>query len=149
MVVASYGPITVELAHSTLGDLEATTYFSVSLKNGAPGSSSTVRVDHAGWNISNVLRPSRMALLSPVSAPIVSPIFGSKPNSNVHRGFSTTPSRLMNSCTVIFPMPYRPFPQEKLIGGPTSLSPHGSPSLDVPRHPVRETVVVLLLWTPP
>ena len=29
-----------------------TTYFFVSLKNGAPGSSSTVRVDHAGSNIS-------------------------------------------------------------------------------------------------
>ena len=29
-----------------------TTYFLVSLKNGAPGSSSTVRVDHAGSNIS-------------------------------------------------------------------------------------------------
>jgi hypothetical protein len=29
-----------------------TTYFVVSLKNGAPGSSSTVRVDHPGSNIS-------------------------------------------------------------------------------------------------
>jgi hypothetical protein len=38
-----------------------TTYFIVSLKNGAPGSSSTVRVDQAGSNISYVVRPSRMA----------------------------------------------------------------------------------------
>jgi hypothetical protein len=29
-----------------------TTYFGVSLKNGAPGSSSAVRVDHAGSNCS-------------------------------------------------------------------------------------------------
>src|SRR5215204_1296916 len=33
-----------------------TTYLVVSLKNGAPGSSSTVRVDHAGSNISYVVR---------------------------------------------------------------------------------------------
>ena len=32
--------------------VEETTYLVVSLKNGAPGSSSTVRVDHAGSNIS-------------------------------------------------------------------------------------------------
>ena len=38
-----------------------TTYFLVSLKNGAPGSSSTVRVDQAGSNISYVWRPSRIA----------------------------------------------------------------------------------------
>ena len=37
-----------------------TTYLVVSLKNGAPGSSSTVRVDQAGSNISYVMRPSRM-----------------------------------------------------------------------------------------
>jgi hypothetical protein len=30
----------------------------VSLMNGAPGSSSTVRVDHTGSNISHVVRPS-------------------------------------------------------------------------------------------
>ncbi len=41
--------------------VEETTYFCVSLKNGAPGSSSSVRLDHAGSNISYVVRPSRMA----------------------------------------------------------------------------------------
>jgi hypothetical protein len=50
--------------------VEETTYFVVSLKKGAPGSSSTVRVDHAGANISKVLRPSRMPVADPVSAPI-------------------------------------------------------------------------------
>jgi hypothetical protein len=32
--------------------VEETTYLVVSLKNGAPGSSSSVRVDHAGSNTS-------------------------------------------------------------------------------------------------
>ena len=56
-----------------------TTYFIVSLKNGAPGSSSTVRVDHAGSNISYVTRPRRIPLLRSVAAPMRSPIFGSNP----------------------------------------------------------------------
>jgi hypothetical protein len=38
-----------------------------------------VRVDQAGANISNVVRPSRIALADPVIAPIASPILGSKP----------------------------------------------------------------------
>ncbi len=50
-----------------------------SLKNGAPGSSSTVRVDHAGSNISYVPRPSRMPRDRSVSAPIASPIPGWNP----------------------------------------------------------------------
>src|SRR3954471_269907 len=81
-----------------------TTYLVVPLKNGAPGSSSAVRVDHAGSNISYVVRPSRMPWLRSVNAPMASPIFGSKPYSNVHVGASTTPSRLMNSCTCIAPI---------------------------------------------
>src|SRR3954453_4033699 len=81
-----------------------TTYLRVSLKNGAPGSSSTVRDDHAGSNISYVLRPSRMPEQRSVIAASVSPIFGSNPYSKVQVGASTTPSRVMNSCTRIAPM---------------------------------------------
>jgi len=72
--------------------VELTTYFGVSLKNGAPGSSSTVRVDQAGANISKVVRPSKIAVAEPVIAPMVSPIFGSKPKSAVQVGLSKTPS---------------------------------------------------------
>src|SRR5881409_1274660 len=95
MAARSYGPSTDELDQVVVVNVEETTYLSVSLKNGAPGSSSTVRVDHAGSNISNVLRPNKMALLSPIIAAIASPIFGSKPNSIVHVGFSITPSNDM------------------------------------------------------
>jgi hypothetical protein len=56
-----------------------TTYLVVSLKNGAPGSSSTVRVDQAGSNISYVVRPSRMPRDRSVTAPIASPILGWNP----------------------------------------------------------------------
>jgi hypothetical protein len=56
-----------------------TTYLVVSLKNGAPGSSSTPRVDHAGSNISYVVRPSRMPRERSVTAPMASPIFWWKP----------------------------------------------------------------------
>jgi hypothetical protein len=48
----SYGPMTSEFRHVGSVSVPETTYFVVSLKNGAPGSSSTVRVDHAGSNIS-------------------------------------------------------------------------------------------------
>jgi len=41
-----------EFRHVALVSVPDTTYLVVSLKNGAPGSSSTVRVDHAGSNIS-------------------------------------------------------------------------------------------------
>ena len=41
-----------ELRHVSALAVSDTTYLVVSLKNGAPGSSSTVRVDHAGANIS-------------------------------------------------------------------------------------------------
>src|ERR1043165_6967987 len=51
----------------------------------------------------------------PVTLARVSPIFGSKPNSEVHRGASITPSRLMNSCTRILP-----------IGPPGSVSGHST-----------------------
>jgi hypothetical protein len=37
-----------EFLHLAVVSVAATTYFVVSLKNGAPGSSSTVRVDHDG-----------------------------------------------------------------------------------------------------
>jgi hypothetical protein len=40
------------LLQSARSSVDETTYFGDSLKNGAPGSSSTVRVDHAGANIS-------------------------------------------------------------------------------------------------
>ena len=46
------GPTICELRHVASASVAETTYFAVSLKNGAPGSSSTVRVDHAGANIS-------------------------------------------------------------------------------------------------
>ena len=48
----SYGPMISELRHVGSVSVEDTTYLIVSLKNGAPGSSSTVRVDQAGSNIS-------------------------------------------------------------------------------------------------
>ncbi len=88
-----------ELRHVASVSVPETTYLVVSLKNGAPGSSSAVRVDHAGSNISYVVRPSRMPWQPPANAPMASPILGSKPYSNVHVGASITPSRLMNSCT--------------------------------------------------
>src|SRR3954451_2473154 len=96
--------MTSEFLHVGVLSVAETTYFVVSLKNGAPGSSATVRVDHAGSNISYVVRPSRIPLERPVNAPIASPIAGSKPYSNVQVGASITPSRLMNSCTWISPI---------------------------------------------
>src|SRR3954447_5516525 len=104
MAAGSYGPMTVELFHVGSVSVPETTYFVVSLKNGAPGSSSTVRVDHAGSNISYVVRPSRIPPLRAVTAPMASPIRGSKPYPTVHVGASMTPSRLMNSCTLTAPM---------------------------------------------
>jgi hypothetical protein len=41
-----------EFLHVTAVSVAETTYLVVSLKNGAPGSSCTVRVDHDGSNIS-------------------------------------------------------------------------------------------------
>jgi hypothetical protein len=41
-----------EFLHVAVVSVAETTYFAVSLKNGAPGSSSTVRVDQAGSNCS-------------------------------------------------------------------------------------------------
>jgi hypothetical protein len=57
----------VEGPQSTFGCRPPTTYSWVSLKKGAPGSSSTVLVDQAGANISYVVRPSRMAVALPVA----------------------------------------------------------------------------------
>ena len=48
----SYGPMIFEFRHVASVRVAETTYLVVSLKNGAPGSSSAVRVDHAGSNIS-------------------------------------------------------------------------------------------------
>ena len=48
---ASYGPKISEFRQVGSVRVEETTYLVVSLKNGAPGSSSTVRTDHAGSNI--------------------------------------------------------------------------------------------------
>src|SRR3954454_14623620 len=101
---ASYGPTTFEFRHVAVVSVAETTYLGVSLKNGAPGSSSTVRDDHAGSNISYVLGPRRMPEQRPVIAASVSPISGSNPYSNVQVGASTTPSRVMTSCTRIAPM---------------------------------------------
>ena len=84
--------------------VELTTCLVVSLKKGAPGSSSAVRADQAGANISNVVRPSRIAVAGEVIAASVSPIRGSKPKSMVQDGVSKTPSREMNSCTPMVPM---------------------------------------------
>src|SRR6201999_2145749 len=84
--------------------VDDTTYLAVSLKNGAPGSSSTVRWDQAGSNIWYVVRPSRMPSLAPVTAPITSPMPGSKPKSAVQDGASITPSRVTNSCTRMCPI---------------------------------------------
>src|SRR5919108_1930077 len=98
--------MTFEFLHVAVVSVAETTYLVVSLKNGAPGSSSAVRVDHAGSNISYVVRPSRMPRERSVIAPRTSAILGSKPYSNVHVGASITPSRLMNSCTCTAPISY-------------------------------------------
>src|SRR5205085_9732924 len=90
--------------HVAVCKVDDTTYFVVSFMNGAPGSSSAVRTDQAGSNISYVFRPSRIASQPPIAPAIASPIFGSNPYSNVQDGLSITPSRLMNSCTLIFPI---------------------------------------------
>jgi len=66
------------LFQSALCNVDETTYFDDSLKNGAPGSSSAVRADHAGANSSYVRRPSRIDGLDPMSPAMASPIFGSK-----------------------------------------------------------------------
>src|SRR3954467_16008192 len=86
MAAGSYGPMTVELFQVGSVSVPDTTYFAVSLKNGAPGSSSAVRVDQAGSNISYVVRPNRIALQRLIDSASVSPIAGSKPKSNVHVG---------------------------------------------------------------
>src|SRR5437763_3108461 len=62
-----------ELRHVAAVIVAETTYFVVSLKNGAPGSSSAVRADHAGSNISYVVRPRRMPFDLFVSTAIASP----------------------------------------------------------------------------
>jgi hypothetical protein len=49
MTSGSYGPMILEFLHVASASVEETTYLVVSLKNGAPGSSSTVRVDHDGF----------------------------------------------------------------------------------------------------
>src|SRR5260370_1711462 len=103
MVSARYGPRMVELFHSAVSSEPETTYLGDSFMNGAPGSSSAVRVDHAGANISNVRRPSKIAWHEPITAPTAAPNLGSNENSNVQEASSKTPSRAMNSCTLIAP----------------------------------------------
>src|SRR3954464_13432937 len=90
----SYGPRMVEFCQVASCNVDETTYLGVSLKNGAPGASATVRFDQGGSNISYVSRPRRMASHPAVARPIASPILGSKPYSNVHVGASMTPSRV-------------------------------------------------------
>src|SRR3954452_5087720 len=117
---ASYPPRIDEFCQASAElRVEDTTYFGVSLKKGTPGSSSTDRVDHAGANISNVRRPSRIAVLPAVNPPIAWPMPSVKPKSAVQLGFSNTPSRLTNSCTWILPTGVL------LLSGP--LSPAMSP----------------------
>jgi hypothetical protein len=94
----------VVFAHSSAGSVPPTTNFSVSLKNGAPGSSSAVRSRQAGANISCVVRPSRIVSLAAVISARVSPIRGSKPNSIVQVGLSKTPSMEMNSWAAMMAM---------------------------------------------
>src|SRR4051795_4963718 len=122
----SYGPTICELRHVASASVPETTYLVVSLKNGAPGSSSTVRVDHAGSNISYVARPSRMPSARAVISPSRSPILGSKPNSNVHDGASITPSRLMNSWTWIAPISLPPGCRGLWIAAEALDVPHGT-----------------------
>src|SRR4051795_1902249 len=122
----SYGPRSVELRHVASASVPETTYFVVSLKNGAPGSSSTVRVDHAGSNISYVARPSRMPSERAVISPSRSPILGSKPNSNVHDGASITPSRLMNSWTWMAPIRFLLVVEAYGIAAEALDVPHGT-----------------------
>src|SRR5688500_4098112 len=90
--------------HSGLLSVSDTTYLVVSLKNGAPGSSSAVRLGQAVENIVYVVRPSRMPLDLAVTAARRSPILSSKPYGKVQVGVSMTPSKLMNSCTCRFPI---------------------------------------------
>src|SRR5262245_95941 len=93
IVSALYGPTIVELFPSAVSREPETPYLGASFMNGAPVSSSAVLVDHAGANISNVRRPSKIDLHDPITAPRASPILGSNPNSNVQDGSSKTPSR--------------------------------------------------------
>jgi hypothetical protein len=72
----SYGPMTFEFLHVGFSSVPETTYLVVSLKNGAPGSSSTVRDDHAGSNIWYVRRPSMIARHRSVTAPRTCSICG-------------------------------------------------------------------------
>src|SRR6201982_3075551 len=97
-----------EFRHVGVVSVDDTTYLVVSLKKGAPGSSSTVRLDQAGSDIWEVVRPSRIPSLAAVTRPIASPIRGSNPNSKVQLGVSITLSRLMNSCNRIAPMGLTP-----------------------------------------
>src|SRR5215471_3280918 len=99
MTPASYGPAISEFRHVAVSSVEETTYFMVSFMNGAPGSSAAVRADHAGSNISYVVRPSRIPRQPAMAPAIAAPILGSKPYSKLHAGASITPSRVMNSCT--------------------------------------------------
>src|SRR6185437_11041733 len=70
MVWALYGPTISELLQSALVRVPVTTYLVVSFMNGAPGSSSAVRVDQAGANISYVRRPRSSPWLAPMIPPI-------------------------------------------------------------------------------
>jgi hypothetical protein len=104
IVSARYGPRIVELFQSALSSVAETTYLGDSFMNGAPGSCSAVRPDHAGANISNVRRPRSSPSLPLMIEPMASAIFGSNGKSFVHDGFSMTPSSEMNSCTAILPI---------------------------------------------
>ena len=78
MASGLYRPTMVVLFQSAFLSVPETTYFGDSFMNGAPGSSSALREDHAGANSSYVRRPSRIASADPMTFPIATPIFGSK-----------------------------------------------------------------------
>src|SRR6266566_9817621 len=95
---ALYAPVISEFFQmSPFFKVLETTYFGESFMNGAPGSSAAVRLDQAGANISNVRRPSRIALHGPMACAMASPILGANGYPKVNDGSSMTPSREMNS----------------------------------------------------
>src|SRR3954453_17850747 len=79
-----------------------------------------------------------MPPLRAVIAASASPIFGSKPKSNLHVGVSITPSRVMNSCTAMPPMPLPPY-----LVFPKTANPAGThlrPERILPRRAGRGTL---------
>ena len=72
-------PSAVVLRHVGSVRVDDTTYLVVSLKNGAAGSSSIVRLDHPDSNISYVVRPSRIPWQWPIIPLTTAPMLGVNP----------------------------------------------------------------------